>query len=63
MLDEVQERSLERLGKVDALPGYKVVVCTVSEFKVMLAKRNTLVVENLNGVVLRDDHNMFRKLS
>lgn len=61
--DELQGTPLERLRGLDAPPGYEVIAWTVNEFKTMLAKKNPIALETLNGVVLRDDYKIFEKAS
>lgn len=62
--DEIAGSPLERLEKVDAPPGYEVVVWTLSELKAMLKKKNPLAVEaTRSGVILRDDYDIAKELS
>ncbi|MEM2245038.1 MAG: nucleotidyltransferase domain-containing protein [Thermofilum sp.] len=50
---------LERLRKVEAPPGYEVIVWTPEEFALLLKKGNPLALEAArSGVFLRDDYGL-----
>ncbi len=47
---------LDRLRNIDAPPGYQVIALTPKEFKTLMEKRETIIMEAIEyGVVLRDD--------
>ncbi|MEM1514647.1 MAG: nucleotidyltransferase domain-containing protein [Candidatus Bathyarchaeia archaeon] len=46
----------DRLRSIDAPPGYQVIALTLKEFKVLMKRREKMVIEAMGyGVVLRDD--------
>lgn len=47
---------LDRLRSIDAPPGYQIIALTPKEFKMLMEKREIMVMEAMEyGVVLRDD--------
>ncbi|MGP3666790.1 MAG: nucleotidyltransferase domain-containing protein [Candidatus Bathyarchaeota archaeon] len=52
----------DRLRNIDTPPGYQVIALTYKEFKTLMEKRETMVIETMKyGVVLRDDLKIFSK--
>jgi len=46
----------DRLRNIDAPPGYQIIALTPKEFKILMEKREMIVLEAIEyGVVLRDD--------
>lgn len=57
---EFEGKPLDRLRKLDAPPGYQIIALNPREFRMLLGKRELIILEAVErGVVLRDDLNIF----
>lgn len=63
VVGEFSGSPLERLGDIDAPPGFEVIPLTPAEFVERISKRDPLALEALtSGVVVRDDFGLVEPL-
>ena len=59
LISELTGSPLDRLKKINYLPGFEVIPLTLDEFLRMLKKKNPIAVEAIErGIILRDDFNI-----